>query len=98
MAVLAFWAAHYFIESKQYRYLWLLLFVATVVNSIYIAPGRTGMFILPVLMLLFASQRLSLKKQLVGLCSSLFPAGRRIFHIRQLLVSYRTGLAGDNHL
>ena len=68
MAVLAFWAVHCFIESKQYRYLWLLLFLATVVNSIYIAPGRTGMFVLPILLLLFASQRLSIKKQLIGLC------------------------------
>lgn len=67
MAILAFWSAHYFIESKQYRYFWLLLLLATVVNSIYIAPGRTGMFVLPVLLLLFVVQRLSLKKQFIGL-------------------------------
>jgi O-antigen ligase len=67
MAILAFWSLHYFYESKQYRYLWLLLFVGAVVNNMYIAPGRTGMFVLPLLLLLFAIQRFSLKKQLICL-------------------------------
>ncbi len=67
MAILAFWSAHFFMESKQYRYFWLFLFIATVFNSIYIAPGRTGMFILIVLLLLFTAQRLSIKKQAIGL-------------------------------
>ena len=72
MAILAFWSAHYFIESRQYRYLWLFLLIVTAYNTIFIAPGRTGMFVLFVLMILFMAQRLSLKKQIIAfllLCS-----------------------------
>lgn len=67
MAILAFWSAHRAVDSKQYRYFWIVIFVAVIANLAYICPGRTGMIILVLLMLLFISQRLSWKKQLVGL-------------------------------
>jgi O-antigen ligase len=72
MAILAYWSAHYLIESKQYRYLWLFVLAAAIYNTIFIAPGRTGMFVLFILLILFVFQRLSLKKQILAfllLCS-----------------------------
>jgi len=66
MAILAYWSAHYLFGSKQYRYLWLIVLVAAVYNTIFIAPGRTGMFVLFLLLLLFVFQRLSLKKQILA--------------------------------
>lgn len=67
MAILAFWCGHRTFNSKQYRYLWVVLFFASVVNLAYISPGRTGMFIYVLLMLLLITQRLSWIKQLAGL-------------------------------
>ena len=67
MVTLAFWSAHYTIDSKQYRYFWAAILLATVYNMAFICPGRTGMFIFILLMLLFISQRLSWKKQVIGL-------------------------------
>ncbi len=74
MAILAYWAAHYIIESKQYRYLWLIVLLGAIYNSIFIAPGRTGMFVLFILLILYAWQRLSIGKQIfaVLLICSLF--------------------------
>jgi O-antigen ligase len=65
MAVLAFWAIHRCLDSRQYRYVWIVIYLAAVVNIFYVAPGRTGMLVFLCLMLLFLGQRLSLL-QLAG--------------------------------
>lgn len=76
MAVLAFWALHYSLEPGIKRYIWGFVFAAAVINIIYIAPGRTGMFVFCCLMLLFLFQRLSLLKCIVSLIVfSLFLGG-----------------------
>lgn len=67
MAVLAFWSIHRCIDSHQYRYLWVVVFLATVINIFYIAPGRTGMLVFLCLMFLFLYQRLSITHLLGGL-------------------------------
>jgi len=74
MAVLAFWTAHRAFDSKQYQYFWIIIFLLTAGNLIYVTPGRTGMLIFILLMLLLVIQRLSWKQQLIGLfiLSSLF--------------------------
>ena len=64
MAVLAFWCLQRMFDSRQYMYLWLLLFAATSINLFFIAPGRTGMFVYVILVLLTFFQRLSLKKSI----------------------------------
>ena len=66
MAVLAFWALHRSVDSRQYRYLWILIFLAAVVNIFYVAPGRTGMLVFICLMLLFLFQRLSILQLILG--------------------------------
>ncbi len=58
MAILAFFSLHKAISNKKYRILWLPLFTAATVNIFYVAPGRTGMLIFLVLMVLFFIQRL----------------------------------------
>jgi len=62
MAILAFWCLQRMLDSKQYIYLWLVLFIVTTINLFYIAPGRTGMFVYVILMILAFFQRFSLKK------------------------------------
>ena len=64
MAVLAFWCLQRIFESRQYRYLWLALFIFTTINLFYIAPGRTGMLLYLALIFLTLVQRLSWKKAL----------------------------------
>lgn len=67
MAVLAFWSAHRAFDSKQYRYFWVIIFFGATVNLMYISPGRTGMLIFVLLLLLLVTQRFSWKKQLIGI-------------------------------
>jgi O-antigen ligase len=67
MAVLSFWAIHRCIDSRQFRYFWIAVYVATVINLFYIAPGRTGMLVFLCLMILFFMQRLRLIQWLGGL-------------------------------
>jgi O-antigen ligase len=67
MATLAFWALHKMIDSRQYRYFWIIIFLLSLINLFYIAPGRTGMLVFFFLMLLFLVQRLSLLQQMVGM-------------------------------
>lgn len=62
MAILAFWCLQRAFDSRQYRYLWLVIFLATTVNLFYIAPGRTGMLVYIALILLSLFQHLSFKK------------------------------------
>ncbi len=67
MAILAFWSSHRAIDSKQYRYFWVIIFLSAIINLIYVTPGRTGMLVFALLMLLLITQRLSWKKQIIGL-------------------------------
>lgn len=71
MAFLAFLSLHYTFDSRQYRYFWIFIFIASTINIIYVTPGRTGMIIFALLMVLFIMQRFSLKKQLVALTAIL---------------------------
>lgn len=64
MAILAFWCLQRAFDSRQYAYLWLVLFVITTINLFYIAPGRTGMLVYVALTLLTLFQRLSFKKSI----------------------------------
>jgi O-antigen ligase len=78
MAVLAFWSAHRTADSKQYRYLWLVITMLALANIGYVAPGRIGMLVLVVLGLLFCIQRFSFRMQiaailaLTALCTALY--------------------------
>ncbi len=67
MAILSFWALHRSIDSHQYRYFWVSIFLVTVFNIFYIAPGRTGMLVFVSLLLLFFYQRLSILHWLIGM-------------------------------
>jgi len=67
MAILSFWALQRFLIGNGYRLLWAILFLATVINLFYIAPGRTGMLIFIALLGLTVFQHLSLKQSVVGL-------------------------------
>lgn len=67
MAILSFWALHRSIDSHQYRYLWITVYLVAVVNIFYIAPGRTGMLVFITLMLLFLYQRLNILHWLIGM-------------------------------
>ncbi|THB77672.1 MAG: O-antigen ligase family protein [Desulfobulbaceae bacterium] len=66
MAILSFWMLHKSFASKQYRLLWIVLFLAAVINMFYIAPGRTGMFVFSVLMALFILQKFKLRNCIVA--------------------------------
>jgi O-antigen ligase len=67
MAVLSFWALHRAVSTQRLRYFWLIIYLATVVNIFYIAPGRTGMFVFVFLMVLFLIQRFTLIQCIFGL-------------------------------
>jgi O-antigen ligase len=58
MAFLAFWALQFLLGQSQYRFLWLPVLIATLFNLFYIAPGRTGMLVFLVLLILTLYQRL----------------------------------------
>jgi O-antigen ligase len=103
VATLAFWSAHYLLDSKQYRYLWLLVWGAAICNAILISPDKTGMFITIILMLLFLFQRLSLKKLSITLlivCSlligSFFVSNTFSIRINQVLSEVTTYHYGDS--
>lgn len=66
MAVLAFWTLNLAIDSPVYRYMWLIVFTAAAVNILFVAPGRTGMFVFCCLMVLVLYQRLTLSKWLLS--------------------------------
>lgn len=66
MAILAFWCLQRAFASRQYAYLWLVLFIATTINLFYIAPGRTGMLVYIALVLLTFFQHLSFKKSILA--------------------------------
>ncbi len=67
MAFLAFSSLHFAFDSKQYRYFWVFIFIGATLNLAYVTPGRTGMIIYALLLLLFIIQRFSFKKQFVAL-------------------------------
>ena len=75
MAVLAYWAVHRSDVAGWHKYIWLLVFVAAVVNLFYIAPGRTGMFVFCCLALLYLYQRLSLVKWAFSIIAFIFLLG-----------------------
>lgn len=66
MAILAFCCLQRAFASRQYRYLWLFIFAAATVNLFYIAPGRTGMIVYIVLIILTLLQHLSFRKSLMA--------------------------------
>lgn len=67
MAIFCFWALHKTFDSHQYRYLWAVIFLLGAINLLCVSPGRTGMLVFFVLMILFLHQRLSKRFQVVGL-------------------------------
>lgn len=67
MAVLSFWSLHYSFGSSKYRWVWLAVFILSIINIFYIAPGRTGMLVASCLMILFMFQRLSYRNCLIGI-------------------------------
>lgn len=67
MALLGFWTLQRIIDGPGYRFFWALVFIATLINLFYIAPGRTGMLVFIGLLLLTVFQRLSFKKALLAL-------------------------------
>ncbi|PID75785.1 MAG: hypothetical protein CSA20_02290 [Deltaproteobacteria bacterium] len=67
MGILAFWALQKMISKGQARALWGLIFLLTCINLFYIAPGRVGMLILVLLLLLTVLQRLSVVQSIISL-------------------------------
>ncbi len=67
VSILAFYAIQKSFDSsvKRTTFLWSVLFLLSVINIFYIAPGRTGMLVFFFLMCLVLVQRLSLLKQTV---------------------------------
>ncbi len=66
MALLCFWTLHKAINSKKLRIPWLILFGAASANLIFICPGRVGMVLFILLMLLVIMQRCSPKVAIFG--------------------------------
>ncbi len=58
MAILAFFSLHKAMFNRKYLVFWLFIFLAATGNIFYVAPGRTGMLVFLVLMILFFVQRL----------------------------------------
>jgi O-antigen ligase len=67
MSLLAFWCVQRLFQSRQYVYLWLSIFILTTINLFYITPGRTGMSLYIVLMLLAIVQKLRWKHALLSI-------------------------------
>ncbi len=67
MALLCFWTLHNAINSKKLRIPWLILFGAAAANLIFICPGRVGMVLFILLMLLVIVQRCTPKIATVGI-------------------------------
>ncbi len=61
MAVLAFWSLHKFSAGSKFRYLWLPVFLLASANLALVTPGRTGMMVYVLLIILYLWQRLSAK-------------------------------------
>ncbi len=84
MAILTFWAAHRTADSRQYRYFWLVVAIAALVNIGFIAPGRIGMLVIVFLAALFCIQRFSFKMQITGfllvstICGALYFSSNNI--------------------
>ncbi len=66
MAILAFWCLQRAFDSRQYRYLWLVIFIAATINLFYVAPGRTGMLVYIALIPLSLFQHLSFRKSVAA--------------------------------
>ncbi|WP_163339219.1 O-antigen ligase [Desulfopila sp. IMCC35008] len=66
MALLGFWALQRSMDAGRYRYLWAMLFVATLINLIFINHGRAGMVLVVLLSLLTIIQRCTPKVILIG--------------------------------
>jgi len=98
MAFLAFLSLHYSFDSKQYRYFWIFIFIAATINIVYVTPGRTGMIIYALLMLLLIIQRLSWRNQLIaffviiamisGIAYTSDNASKRLFTAWEEVISY----------
>lgn len=67
MAVLSFWSLHSTASPGKFRWFWGVIFLLSVGNIFYVAPGRTGMFVFICLILLFMFQRLSIKYCIIGI-------------------------------
>lgn len=67
MALLGFWALQRAMDAGRYKYLWALLFIATLINLIFINHGRAGMVLVVLLSLLTIVQRCKPKVILIGL-------------------------------
>lgn len=68
MSLLAYFSLSKALEitGKGWKIFWGVIFLSSVLNIFYLAPGRTGMLIFLCLMLLLFMQRLSLLKQLTA--------------------------------
>ena len=103
MALLSFWSLQRALDSRRYRYFWLLTFLAATINIIFITPGRTGMLTYAILMLLALMQRLSWKGRLTGCLffCLLIPAGfftstnisSRVQQALQDIIHYEQGVS-----
>lgn len=65
IAYFAFFCAHKLYDDKHYAKLYLTLLVLCIHNLFFVVEGRTGQLIIVALILLFAIQRLTLKKCLL---------------------------------
>ncbi len=63
MAILGFWTIHRVVGTGRYKILWLLLLLGVILNFVLVAPGRTGMLLFLLLMILFCIQRLTFRYQ-----------------------------------
>ena len=69
MSILAFFAIHRLTDAEEtlIKFSWGFIFLLSVINMFYIAPGRTGMLAFLFLMILFFVQRFSWLKQIISL-------------------------------
>ena len=64
MAILAFWILQRVFEKCKYILLWAIVLLLTIINLFYIAPGRTGMVVFILLVLLTFIQHLSINSSI----------------------------------
>lgn len=67
MAMLGFWSLQRMFDSKRAIFFWLVIFIAVTINLFHINPGRTGMLLYLLLLLLGLAQRLSIKHLIVAM-------------------------------
>ncbi len=79
MAILAFWSGHKIAEQSRYIYFWISIFILTVLNLVFVAPGRTGMLVFIVLISLLFIQRFSWKSQIIAFITLLLLANGSYF-------------------